>query len=267
MPITEKVVLLVFTIALLFVNTSAAAPYFRGTGLMNIPTAYVAQQGFFNVGVHTAIRDQKREELAIRIDFGIFDRAELGLIGLKKTDGYVMGNVKLLLSRESGSTPSLSVGVDNFGEKVQDGSESYSRSVYGVLSKQFNLPIVHLISGHLGIGNHRYVADTSIGKYLHGIFMGLSREFHLSFLNSQLCLMCEADGRDLNAGLRYTMSSGLSIHAVAGQLSFEPEDIKYQLGISFTNAPMMSRIDQNSELAKQAVRIANEARSNADRSR
>ena len=259
---------LVLTMALFFANPSAAAPYFRGTGLMNIPTAYVAQQGFFNVGVHTAIWDQKRDELAIRIDFGIFNRAELGLIGLKKkTDDYVMGNIKLSLSRESGSTPGLSVGVDNFGEKVQDGSESYRRSVYGVLSKQFNLPIVHLISGHLGIGNHRYVVDTSIGKYLHGIFMGLSKELHLSFLDSQLYLMCEADGRDLNAGLRYMMSSGLSIHLAAGQVSFEPKDIKYYLGVSFTNAPMMSRIDQNSELAKQAVKIANEARSSADKSR
>jgi len=249
---------------LFLADISDAAPYFRGTGLMNIPTAYITQQGFFNLGVHTAIWDQKRDELAIRVDFGIFNLAELGLMGLRKEgDGHVMGNIKLLLSRESGSTPGLSIGIDNFGEEIKNGSGGYRRSVYGVLSKQFNLPIVHLISGHLGIGNHRYIAETSIGKYLHGVFMGLSKELHLSFLDSQLCLMCEADGKDVNAGLRYTMDTGLSISVATGQLGSDLKDIKYYLGISFTNAPIMSKIDQSSELAKQAVKIANEARSDA----
>jgi hypothetical protein len=248
--------------ALLFADVSAAAPYFRDTGLMNIPTAYVTRQGLFSLGIHTAILDQKRDELAIRIDFGVFNFAELGLMGLKKKDdSHVMGNVKLLLSRESGSTPGLSIGVDNFGEEIQNGSEDYRRSVYGVVSKQFNLPIVHLISGHLGIGNHRYVAETSIGKYLHGVFMGLSKVLHLSFLDSQLYLMCEVDGKDVNAGLRYMMDSGLSISVATGQLSSDLKDIKYYLGIGFTNAPIMRKIDQSSELAKRAVRIANEARS------
>jgi hypothetical protein len=253
--------ILVLVIALSFADISGAAPYFRGTGLMNIPTAYIPQQGFFDIGIHTAIRDQKRDELAIRIDFGIFNLAELGLIGLKRQDtDYVMGNAKLLLSRESGSAPGLSVGVDNFGEKVQDDSEDYRRSVYGVLSKQFNLPVVHLISGHLGIGSHRYKADTSIGKYLHGVFIALNKELHLSFLDSQLQLMFEADGKDLNAGLRYKMSSGLSVSMAAGELSSDPGDVKYYIGVSFTNSSMMKKIDQSSELAKRAVRIANEKR-------
>lgn len=232
---------------------------------MNIPTAYVAPQGSFDVGVHTAIWDQKREELTIRIDFGLFNFVELGLMGLKRGGGdYVMGNIKLPLSRESGTVPGLSIGVDNFGEKVQDGSENYKRSVYGVVSKQFNLPIVHLISGHLGIGNHRYTAETSIGKYLHGIFVGLNKEFHLSSLGSRLHLMCEVDGKDVNAGLRYAMDSGLSVSLAAGQLSSDPKDIKYHLGISFANAPMMKMIVQSSELARRAVKIANEVRSDAD---
>ena len=255
---------LVLAISLLFADVSAAAPYFRATSLMNIPTAYVTQEGFFNVGVHTAIWDQERDELAIRIDFGIFDLAELGLMVLKKKDrDYVIGNVKLRLSSESGSIPGLSIGVDNFGEKVQDGSESYKRSVYGVVSKQFNLPVVHLISGHLGVGNHRYATDTSIGEYLHGVFMGLSKEFHLPFLDSQLYLMCEADGRDLNAGLRYVMDSGLSLNLAIGQLSSDARDVEYHLGISFASEPIMRKIDESSELAKKAAIIANEARSSA----
>ena len=253
--------ILVLALTLLLTGISGASPFFRGKGLMNLPTAYIPQQGFFDVGVHTAIRDQEREELAIRIDFGIFNLAELGLIGLGKGDrDYLMGNAKLMISRESGSAPGLSIGVDNFGEKVQDESGDYSRSFYGVLSKQFNLPVVHLISGHLGIGNHRYKADTSIGKYLYGIFIGLSKEIHISSLDSRLQLMFEADGKDLNAGLRYKMSSGLSISIAAGELSADPEEIKYYIGLSFTNSSMIKKIDQSSELAKRAVRIANEER-------
>lgn len=253
------------TAVFLLTDMAAAAPYFRSTGLMNIPTAYVTEQGFFSVGVHTAFQDEKRYESAIRIDFGIFNFAELGMVGLRKEDrDYVTGNLKLLLSRESGSAPGLSIGVDSFGEKIQDDSQGYERSFYGVVSKQFNLPVVHLIGGHLGIGNNRYRGDIRMGKYLHGIFLGLDKEIYLSSLNSRLSLMCEADGKDLNAGLRYSLESGLSVGIAVGELTSRPEDIEYHLGISFSNTPIMQRIEQNSELAKRAVKIANELHSDSE---
>ena len=250
---------------LLYADISGAAPYFRDTSLMDIPTAYVSQEGLFDVGVHTAILNRHRDELAIRVDFGVFNFAELGMVGLKR-DGndYVLGSLKLLAARESGTTPSLAVGIDNFGEEVQDDSGNYELSFYGVVSKQFNLPVAHLISGHLGIGSHRYVSDTSMGQYLHGVFMGIDKNFHLSSLGSDLRLMLEVDGRDLNLGLRYVMSSGLSANLAVGELDSDPGDVRYYLGISFTNASIMDRISQSSELAKKAVKIANEARYGKD---
>ncbi len=255
----------VLTLVLFFADISAAAPYFRITSLMNIPTAYLSQQGIFDVGVHTTILNRERDEVAVRVDFSVFDFAELGLTGLKR-DGsdYVIGNVKLLAARESGLIPALSIGVDNIGEDVPNSAGDYERSFYGVMSKQFNLPIVHLISGHLGIGSDRYISDDSVGKYLHGVFIGIDKEFHLSSLNSDLRLMCEVDGKDLNIGLRYVMDSGLSVNLAVGELDSDPDDVKYYLGVSFTNSAIMSRIDQSSELAKRAVRIANEARSDSE---
>lgn len=265
----NKLTIYIFILAMIlsFSSISAAAPYFRGTGLMNIPTAYVAQEGIFDAGVYTAILDQKRDELAVRIDFGVFNFIELGMMGLRTgQNDYVLGNLKILLFRESGSTPSLSIGVDNFGEKAGNGSESYERSIYGVMSKKFNLPIVHIIGGHLGIGNHRYIAEeTSTGKYLHGVFIGLTRDFYLSFLDSRLRLMCEADGRDLNVGLQYAMSSGLSINFAVGQLSSAAEDIKYYIGVSFTNEPVIDDIDQISKQVRKAVTLINQARSGTDK--
>jgi len=260
----SKLIRFIFILAaaILFVDECPAAPYFRDQSLMNIPTAYVPDHGVFDAGIHTAILHRKREELAMRLDFGILNFAELGMMMLDRGDSdYVLGNFKILVARESGSIPSLSVGVDNIGEDVEDGSEDYERSFYGVLSKEFNLPFVHRINGHLGIGSHRYVSDTSIGQYLHGVFIGLSKDFHPSMLKGSLRLMGEIDGRDLNVGLRYMMDSGLSVNLAVGELDADPEDARYYLGVSFTNAAIMNRIDQSSELAKRAVRIANEASS------
>lgn len=255
----------VLIVTLLLAEIAAAAPYFRSTSLMNTPTAYISQQGIFDVGVHTTILNRKRDEVAIRVDFGVFNFAELGLMGLKRDDSdYVIGNIKLLAARESGLIPALSIGIDNIGEEAQDSAGDYERSFYGVMSKRFNLPIVHLISGHLGIGSDRYVSDDSIGKYLHGVFIGIDKEFYLSSLNSSLRLMCEVDGKELNVGLRYMMDTGLSVNLAVGELDADPDDVRYYLGVSFTNFAMMSRIDQSSELAKRAVKIANEARSDSE---
>ena len=89
------VCMILLAMALIFADDSLASPYFRVTGMINIPAAYVAQQGIFDAGFHTAICDQKRDELAIRLDFGIFNFAELGFLGLKKGDSdYLIGNAK-----------------------------------------------------------------------------------------------------------------------------------------------------------------------------
>jgi len=245
---------------LILTQISTAAPFFRGTSLMNIPTAYVPEQGIFNVGTHLAIYDQERDELAVRLDFGIFNFVELGLTHLKLEDqNFVMGNLKLLLIRESGMSPAVSIGVDNFGEKIRDGSESYKRSIYGVLSKQFNLPLIHIISGHLGIGNRRYVSEDSPGKYLRGVFVGLGKDMQVSSLNSRLRLMFEVDGRDFNLGTRYMMHSGLSLNFAVSQLSSAPDGLRYYIGINFTNEPVMNDIDQAAKQALKAVKIVNEA--------
>jgi hypothetical protein len=248
--------------AVLLPDISVAAPFFRETGVINIPSAYTVPQGIFSAGINTAIHEQRREELALRVDFGIFNLLELGFITLKNEDkDYLLGNIKLMLSRESGSLPGLSVGIDNFGEKVDNSLTGYRRSIYGVVSKKFNLPLVHIINGHIGIGNNRYVSDESIGKYLHGVFLGLNKDLYLSFLESYLILMCEVDGKDINAGVKYSMDSGLALNVAVGEINGGSEEIKYYIGLSFTNAKIMEKIGQSSELAKRAVRIANEASS------
>ncbi|MGQ9608876.1 MAG: hypothetical protein ACUVWN_06230 [bacterium] len=246
------------TFAFIFyvLSFSFAIAYFSNTGLIDIPAAYVMKNGIFNAGIYTAIYDQKREEIGIRADFGIFNFAESGIFILKNNDrDFFMGNFKLMLSRESGSIPALSVGLDNFGEKVTGNIKNNKPSLYIVTSKQFNLPLVHIIDGHIGLGNQRYITDDSFGIYLHGMFFGLRKDLIFSSQNSKLRLMGEVIGKDINAGIRYIMDTGLSIDLSFGQLN---SNIKYYIGISLTNEPILRQISQASELAKNAARIANE---------
>ncbi len=248
----------IFTcLSVLYISCSSfAIAYFSNTGLIDIPSAYVMKNGIFSAGAYFAIHDQKRQETGIRADFGLFDFIESGIFILKKDDkDYLMGNFKLILSRESGSIPALSIGFDNFGEKVDNDSLGYKSSFYGVISKQFNLPFVHIINGNIGIGNQRYVVDESFGTYLHGLFFGLRKDFVLPSQNSKLSLKGELIGKNINVGIRYLLDTGVSIDLSISQLN---SDIKYYLGISFTNEPIIKQISQVSELAKNAVRIANE---------
>jgi hypothetical protein len=86
----------------------------------------------------------------------------------------------------------------------------------------------------------------------------------LTSRNIRLSLMGEVKGNSVNAGLKYSMNSGLIVNFAAEGLSSKAKDITYRVGIGFTNAQMMKDIAQSIEFAKQAVRIANEARSDSN---
>ena len=254
----QKLYLFFFIVTL--VSLLVPCGFVSATGFMGIPTAYIMNNGIFDAGANAIIQDGKRQELVARMDFGLLNFAEFGAMGIKK-DGkdYLMCNAKVLMARESGALPGFVVGVDNIGEKIE--LQDYALSFYAVISKQFNLPFIHLIGGHLGVGNKRYINDESIGKYLHGAFIGLSKELVLTSRNIHLLLMSEVKGKNVNAGLRYTMNSGLIVNLAVESLNSGIKDVTYHVGISFTNALMMKDIAQSIELAKQAVKIANEVRS------
>lgn len=257
--------ILVFIFFMITVG-SVSASYFQDTGLLDIPTAYIMDNGIFNAGVNTSIKNEKRQEIISRIDFGLLNFAELGVSGVRLDDrDYLMCNAKVLLARESGVLPEFAVGMDNLGEKIPYDPQYDDPSFYAVISKQFNLPFIHIISGNFGIGNKRYIQNESIGKYLHGIFLGLSKEIVVTSRNIRLTFMGEVIGDSVNAGLKYTMNSGLIVNFAAEGLDSKAKNIIYHVGIGFTNAPMMKDIAQSIELAKQAVRIANETRSESSK--
>ncbi|MBM3212035.1 hypothetical protein FJZ33_07440, partial [Candidatus Poribacteria bacterium] len=82
----------------LFITSfSLADPYYRVSGLINIPDGYVLPQGIFKVGIHTTVRDQKRDEFGFKIYFGMLNFTELGLMKVQREgESYILGHAKIL---------------------------------------------------------------------------------------------------------------------------------------------------------------------------
>ena len=76
-----------------------AAPYFHDTDLVDIPTGKSMEHGVFNVGTFIAFRNERalpRAELAVKLDFGLFNRLEIGIITIKYNDtSFLLSNFLL----------------------------------------------------------------------------------------------------------------------------------------------------------------------------
>ncbi|MGB9595241.1 MAG: hypothetical protein ACPL7B_03070 [Candidatus Poribacteria bacterium] len=245
---------------ILFGAFSVSAFYFGDTGLFDIPTAYIMSNGNFNFGADIAIQNEKRKSLVIGADFGLLNFAEISFKGIKKDNNdYLMSDIKIILSREEGILPAFAIGVDNIGEGR--GIPDYELSYFAIISKRLNLPFIHILNTHIGFGNRRYMSDESVGKYLHGIFFGLGKDIDLNYGDLHLQLIGEFKGNDLNFGTKCMMKTGLMLNFALEGINHGFNKTYYHIAIGFTNTELMKEIVQSIELAKQAVRIANETQS------
>ena len=248
-----------------------AAPYYRDSGLVDIPTGRVIEHGIFNLGTYFGFRNAgelPRDEAALQLDFGLFDHVEIGLTSVRHNQqSFLLGNLKVLLLREAGIAPNIAVGLENIGDSVEDGLndiERYERrSAFLVISKQFSLPSIHHITGHIGIGNRRFVEEIGMSKILNGVFFGISKDFHPAFARGGLTFSVEVDGRGVNTGLRHTAASGLQVYLAAEALNapaIDGKEIRYLAGVSWTNRALMKQVEEAKRLAKQAGRLASQAK-------
>ena len=248
-----------------------AAPYCRDSGLVDIPTGRVIEHGIFNLGTYFGFRsagELPRDEAALQLDFGLFDRVEIGLTSVRHNQqGFLLGNLKVLLLREAGVVPNIAVGIENIGDSIKSGlndTERYERkSAFLAVSKQFTLPTIHHITGHIGIGNSRFIEDVGMSQVLKGVFFGISKGFHPAFARGNLTFSLEVDGRGVNTGLRHTADSGLQVYLAAEALNAPATDgkeIRYLAGVSWTNRALMKRVEEAKRLAKQAGRLASQAK-------
>ena len=138
---------------------------------------------------------------------------------------------------------------------IQEWNTYQSNSAYLVVSKTFNLPRIHLISGHIGIGNNRFAED----ERPIGLFVGLSTEISPTFARGDIGLSLEYDGSGVNAGMRHTANSGLQI-ALGVETLNKPEEIRYLVSISWSNAKMLEQIEGAKRLARQTAKLASQVK-------
>lgn len=236
---------------------------FTESGLLDIPTAELLQHGIFGAGVYATFQNTShlpRDVVAYRINFGMFDRVELGLTQLelqgKNYAGYGLAHVKAQLLSESGLIPYIAIGIENLGDKVKEQWNTYHpQSTFFVISKTFNLPRIHLISGHIGLGNKRFAFDDSAV----GLFGGVSTGFQPAYARGEITLNLEYDGSGINIGMRHTSETGLLL-ALGVETLNKPDEIRYHINVSWSNAKMLEKIESANRLARQAARLAAQAR-------
>lgn len=220
-----------------------ASPTFsRLTGLIDIPTADIPNDRIFTIGLHGApdnIEDRGLEWDA-NLYLSLVERAEFGLTFFEPDE--VAANVKFLLLKEEENDLGLAIGVENIGREIpniynEEEFEGEENSVYAVLSRRFG--ILDGLRGHLGVGSGRFVGHGDISEDLRGVFVGIEKEFSLGKENT-LSLMAEIDGRDANAGLRYSIPQGMTLDLAVTEIDNllekhqdEEIDVTYCLGASW----------------------------------
>ncbi len=156
------------------------------TGLLRVPTAFVAVQNNAQYGV--ALRENER---AASVTYGITDYAEIGAT-IVDQDGR---SNKAIVSGKINVIPS-NIGWFQLGLGAIDPFDVYDDSYYIVASTGI-------------LGAPKGLEERSIGLRLHlGYGTGIYREDPIGgaelFLDERFSAIAEYDGDDFNFGLRYS---------------------------------------------------------------
>ena len=276
--VKHRILLYLLVSVFITVSHPVSGEIFTESGLVNIPTGRVLKHGIFGAGTYVAFQypsenmsatgenNSLANALAIRLNFGLFDRVEVGLKHLwiqrysePSTEQTVNLKVQLLKEQEVGVIPSVAIGVENFGDKFLSGKleaeEDENPPMFLVVSKIFNLPRIHQFSVHIGIGTQRFAsAERPIG-----LFAGLSKEFQPAFARGDITMNLEFDGTGVNAGVRYITSSGLQV-ALGAETLNSPDELRYLIAASWTNEQLLEQVDETRRSIKRATKLAIEAK-------
>ena len=265
----HRILLFLSISVFIIVSNPVRGEVFTGSGLVDVPTGRVLQHGIFEAGTYLGFQQAATERsttnlgdaVAIRLNFGLFDRVEIGLTQLWEEYGsepssYRTANLKIQLLKEpeAGVIPSVAVGVEKLGNKFL-AEEGETPSAFLAVSKTFNLPRVQLFSLHFGVGTQRFAFE---GGPV-GVFAGLSKEFRPAFARGDITMRLEFDGAGVNAGLRYITSSGLQV-AIGAETLNNPDELRYLAAVSWTNAQILEQIDNTRRLITRATELAVEAK-------
>ena len=254
-------------------SDSTNGEVFTDSGLVDIPTGVVLEHGIFGAGTSLALRQSATDisttdladVLAVRLNFGLFDRVEVGLRHIWNEYGFehsteqaISLKAQLLKEQEVGVIPSIAVGIEYLWDGIlaSDSEENGTvPSSFLAVSKTFNLPRIHQFSGHIGVGTQRFAFE----EQPMGLFVGLSKEFQPAFARGDITISLEFDGSGANAGMRYITASGLQV-ALGAETLNNPDALRYLASVSWTNERLLEQIDETRRLIRRATELAVEAK-------
>ena len=273
--VKHRILRLLLVSAFITASHPVSSEIFTESGLVDIPTGRVLKHGIFGAGTYLSFQQRtmnrpttnRGDAVAIRLNFGLFDRVEVGLKHLwhergtePSTKGTVNLKLQLLKEQEVGVIPSVAIGVEQFTNKLfsenSEAEEDENPSTFFAVSKTFNLPRIHQFSVHIGVGTQRF----AFGESPIGVFAGLSKEFQPAFARGDITMNLEFDGAGVNAGMRYITASGLQVDLGAEMLN-NPEELRYLAAVSWTNERLVKQIAETRGLIKRATELATEAKS------
>ena len=276
--VRHLILLFVLVSASITVPNPVRGEIFTESGLVDIPTGSVMKHGIFGASTYLAFQHPSEntsltnenstlgDAVAVRLNFGLLDRVEIGLTHLWNEYGSEpsterTGNLKVQLLREQevGAIPSVAIGIENVGNKLlpsdSEAEANETPSAFLAISKTFNLPRIHQFAGHIGMGTQRFALEE--GPI--GLFVGLSKEFQPAFARGDITTSLEFDGAGVNAGLRYITPSGLQV-ALGAETLNNPDELNYLVVVSWTNEQMLEQIKETRRLAKRATELVVEAK-------
>ena len=268
----------IFLFLIVFVSITVAKPVsgevFIGSNLIDIPTGKVLQHGIFEAGTYLGFQQRTMDRsttnlgdtVAVRLNFGLFDRVEVGLTHLWNDYGEQpstarTANLKfqLLKEPEIGAIPSIAIGIERLGRNIglsdSAAEADESASAFLAISKTFNLPRIHQFSGHIGIGTQRF----AFSERPIGLFVGLRKEFRPAFARGNITTSLEFDGTGVNLGVQYAASSGLQL-ALGAETLNTPDELRYLAAVAWTNAQILEQIDETRRLITRATELAVQAK-------
>ena len=247
---------------------------FTESGLVNIPTGRVLKHGILGAGTYLGFQQQAMnrsttnlgDAVAIRLNFGLFDRVEIGLTHLwdeygtePAADRTASLKLQLLKEPEAGVIPSVAIGIEEIRNRIlpwdSEAEEDDTPSAFFAVSKTFNLPRIHQFSLHFGLGTERFALE----ERPIGVFAGLSKEFQPAFARGDITMLLEFDGSGVNAGMRYITASGFQI-ALGAETLNDVDELRYLVSVSWTNEQILEQIDETRRLIQRATELVVETK-------
>ncbi|MCD6506528.1 hypothetical protein J7M22_07865 [Candidatus Poribacteria bacterium] len=218
------------SIFILFALLLAGVAWGIDFDMVDSPTAYLDRSGSFAL---TARVSSDMENFGLSLYSALW-RVECR-IRFSTDEGKIEPslNAKALLIRESGVIPALSIGATE-------------ETLYVVLGKRFNLPLLGLFSVHLGMDRE-------------GPFGGTMKRVDIPSLSSRLKISAERYRDEVSLLFRLSNRWGSEIGFILGmdKDKFKVETISAQIG--FSTEELASRIEGTERLAGQAGKLAAEA--------